>query len=442
MKRREFLKYGAAGIASASLGLSADSAFAQSACGTCGTGLQTVGTTSFILGIKDVACTLIDGQTVNMLGYSLTSYTRTAPGCVPGPILRAREGGRVQITITNDRKETHGFEIVGIPGTRTEVAPGCSCTITFTAPVAGTYMYHDPYGGTPLYRILGLHGVLVIEPIAGMTPRMSRTPYSLDKLAPEQRAAITALFDALGTTARFQGGAAGKWVPAPLNAEHSLQEKIWVCSSVDPKFNALITPGQPIASNPTLTSDVVGNFVPRYFTLNNRSGYDLHDDDETLGHLPVIPKNYIGEPTLLRIVNAGLAHHANHFHGNHLMDLAKVDLDPLSPTFGRQLVSTNIFEVDTVPMWPMQRRDLLLPYEIPPDIPYQIPVSGPTGSQFQRMVNGQAQEPFPLRYVMHCHTEMSQTAAGGNYPQGMVSHWEIHGGLGGRAKAAGKLAAR
>jgi hypothetical protein len=56
------------------------------------------------------------------------------------------------------------------------------------------------------------------------------------------------------------------------------------------------------------------------------------------------------------------------------------------------------------------------------------------------MVNGQAQEPFPLRYVMHCHTEMSQTAAGGNYPQGMVSHWEILGGVGGRAKA--KLATR
>ena len=45
-------------------------------------------------------------------------------------------------------------------------------------------------------------------------------------------------------------------------------------------------------------------------------------------------------------------------------------------------------------------------------------------------------EPFPLRYVMHCHCEMSQTASGGNYPQGMVTRWEIVGGLGGRAQLA------
>jgi hypothetical protein len=37
------------------------------------------------------------------------------------------------------------------------------------------------------------------------------------------------------------------------------------------------------------------------------------------------------------------------------------------------------------------------------------------------------QEPFPLRYVMHCHCEMSNTAGGGNYPQGMVTHWEMLG---------------
>jgi hypothetical protein len=41
---------------------------------------------------------------------------------------------------------------------------------------------------------------------------------------------------------------------------------------------------------------------------------------------------------------------------------------------------------------------------------------------------------------MHCHTEMSQTAAGGNYPQGMATHFEILGGVGGRPK--GKLATR
>jgi hypothetical protein len=37
------------------------------------------------------------------------------------------------------------------------------------------------------------------------------------------------------------------------------------------------------------------------------------------------------------------------------------------------------------------------------------------------------EEPFPLLYPMHCHIEMSQTASGGQYPQGMVTHWELLG---------------
>jgi hypothetical protein len=364
-----------------------------------------------------------------MLGFGLGAQAAR----VPGPVLRVREGTSVQITISNNRRETHGFEITGIPGSKTEIAPGCLCIVNFTAPTAGTYLYHDGFGGTPLFRILGLHGVLVVEPINGTTAAGSRTPYSLDKLTAEQRAAITSVFDALGNTERFQGGAAGNWVPAPSNVEFSNQEKIWLLSQVDPRFNALLVPGQPIRSNPALTSDVVGNFVPRYFTINNRSGFDLSENED------VVPKNFIGEPTLLRVVNAGLAHHANHIHGNSVFDLARAELDPASPSFGRVVVSSNILERDTWAMFPLERRDELLPYEIPPDIPFQIPVSNPNpaASQFTRMVNGQAQEPFPLRYVMHCHTEMSQTAAGGNYPQGLVTHWEILGGLGGRTRVAG-----
>jgi hypothetical protein len=84
----------------------------------------------------------------------------------------------------------------------------------------------------------------------------------------------------------------------------------------------------------------------------------------------------------------------------------------------------------------MDRRDVLLPFEIPPDIPYRTPVGSaqPGETQFERMVKGQTQEPFPLRYVMHDHNEISQTAAGGNYPQGLVTHFEIMGGLGKRPK--------
>ena len=52
---------------------------------------------------------------------------------------------------------------------------------------------------------------------------------------------------------------------------------------------------------------------------------------------------------------------------------------------------------------------MLLPFERPADAAVWPP----------------KQEPFPMRYVMHCHTEMSNTAGGGNYPQGLVTHWEM-----------------
>lgn len=431
MDRREFLIYGAAGAA-IGLVIEPTAALAQS-------------TATFQLAIGDVRTRMVDGEYVNQIGFSLVSgYVPTGkvapkPTRVPGPVLRVREGTPVQISVTNNRKEWHGFEITNIPASKTQIAPGGSAMVSFTAPQAGTYIYHDTWGGTPLYRLLGLHGVMVVEPASGKTAKGSITPYSLDKIDAGARYSVSALFDALGMTERFQGGLAGKWKPAALTTEHDIQEKIWVCSSIDPRLNALVTPDQPIASNRTLTSNIVNIFEPQYFTLNNRCGYDLHADDkdgvDNYSVVPVIPQNYIGEPTLIRCVNVGLCHHSNHIHGNHLMELADVDFTANSPSYGRQVVEGSILEVDTWEMWPMQRCDMLLPYEIPPDIPYRIPLASPTGSQFQRMVNGQAQEPFPLRYVMHCHTEMSQTAKGGNYPQGLVSHWELWGGLGGRAKA-------
>jgi FtsP/CotA-like multicopper oxidase with cupredoxin domain len=338
-------------------------------------------------------------------------------------VLRVREGSAVRINVSNRRPEPHSFEITNIPQSRLQLAAGSSGTVCFTAPVGGTYLYHDASNGL-LYRVLGLHGVLVVEPLVGTTPNGSPTPYSRDSQTP----AIRVLFDALGTN-RFPGK---KWQPASLQEAFSTQERVWVLNTVDPKFNALVTPGQPIRLDANLTGNMVANFVPRYFTINNASGFDLHDRED------VVIKNYIGEPTVLRVANAGLAHHYMHYHGNDLMSLAGLEFDALSPNAGQVVVERNIFELDTHAIWPMERRDLLIPLEVPHDIPFRVPISNPDplARQFDRMVAGKAQEPFPLRYVIHDHVEMSNTAAGGNYPQGMVTQWEILGGLGGRELAA------
>jgi tRNA(Arg) A34 adenosine deaminase TadA len=80
---------------------------------------------------------------------------------------------------------------------------------------------------------------------------------------------------------------------------------------------------------------------------------------------------------------------------------------------GAVVVRDNILERDGWSLRPLDRKDMLLPFEVPKDIP---PAVWPP-----------REEPFPLRYAMHCHTEMSQTAGGGNYPQGLVTHWELLG---------------
>ncbi len=119
------------------------------------------------------------------------------------------------------------------------------------------------------------------------------------------------------------------------------------------------------------------------------------------------------------------------------MELSQADL-----ATGEVVVRDNILERDVWQTWPMQRRDMLLPYEVPPDIPFPNPVTGEAiafvaGEASAGQAVAVVEEPFPLRFVMHCHTEMSQTAAGGNYPQGLVTHWEIQGPLGGRAALTG-----
>ncbi|MEQ1709902.1 MAG: multicopper oxidase domain-containing protein [Hyphomicrobium sp.] len=419
MKRREFLKYGGAGLA-VTTATTVPLSSAANACSvgqSCPTALGTIS-----LRIDDKRIMMVDGRFFNFLAFKRTDVG-SEDFRVPGPILRIREGDSVTISVRNDRPEAHGFNITGIPAATIDCIPaGETRCVTFTAPTAGTYLYYDGTRATRepttspalLYRVLGLHGALVVHPLISHTNAGSPTPYSKTTHTP----AIVALFDALGTTERFQGGdPGGRWNGCTIDQEYSYQEKIWLLNQVDPKFNNLITATGITQSSVLL--NIIGNFVPRYFTMNGRSGFDLASGGD------VCPANYIGEPTLIRVINAGLCHHSTHIHGNHLMELAQADL-----TTGTVVVRDNILERDVWQTWPMQRRDMLLPFEVPPDIPFRDPVT----QDGIALADAVAQEPFPLRYVMHCHTEMSQTAAGGNYPQGVVTHWEIEGPLGGRAQ--------
>ncbi|MGL4395824.1 MAG: multicopper oxidase domain-containing protein [Hyphomicrobium sp.] len=458
MRRRDLLKFTSYGALVAAVTTSPQWAFADGLCGPCtGAGVE-VADVEIHLAIMRQRVEMVDGKQIFMLGYKdlggglCTAFpgdpNSTCTGArIPGPVLRVKQGQRVKITIDNLRAERHGFAITGYPAATTEIAPNGCCSVSFVADQTGTFLYHDNLGGSPLYRLLGLHGAFIVQPdYAAMLPGALITPYAASQMTPATRLIFEALGDVTKVNGRFPGG---KWVPCAIDQPYSTQEKIWLETQVDPRLNALLNGSEsaPIASSPSLTSNIWDTFTPRYFTINGRSGFDLSE------HEDVVCKNFIGEPTLIRCINAGLAHHANHIHGNHVFELAEAD--PIRDALGRGFDSGNVAmlssvpERDVWPMWPMQRCDMLLPYEVPPDIPFDIKIGGVAQpSQFEAMVARNVNietapaplvstfEPFPLRYVMHCHCEMSTTAAGGNYPQGLVTHWEILGGLGGRAQLA------
>lgn len=357
MRRRQFLAYGAASAAALMLGTEA-SAQAQ---------------VRVALRIEPVDAEMIDGEIVFQLLFFGESGVR--------PVIRATEGDSVQLTVFNNDTRAHGFTVRGVPGASiSSIAAGRSRSVTFTAPRGGTYLYFDPLRA-PIYRVLGLHGAFVSAPRNPNTPSGVATPFS----AAAQTPAVRSLFEALGPPGRFAGR---RWIPG--------RDRVWVFSQTDPALNQRVDANLPIDA-----ASVVASFAPRYFTLNGLSGVDAAHDHDTK------PEGYVGEPLILRVLNAGLATHSPHIHGNHVMPLSTVNGS------GAQVVNTNIIECDTWTMAPLERKDLLLPFERPPDIP----------DAAYPMV----QEPFPLRYPMHCHTEMSQTAGGGNYPQGLIADWEILG---------------
>jgi multicopper oxidase len=89
---------------------------------------------------------------------------------LPGPLLTARAGDRLQIDVANDLPEEtsvhwHGIalrnDMDGVPGvTQTAIASGSKFRYEFTVPDPGTFFYH-PHVGVQLDR--GLYGVLIVD---------------------------------------------------------------------------------------------------------------------------------------------------------------------------------------------------------------------------------------------------------------------------------------
>ncbi|KMS52116.1 copper resistance system multicopper oxidase [Sphingobium cupriresistens] len=105
-----------------------------------------------------------------------SAHAITINGTVPAPLIRLKEGQRVQIAVTNRLKEDtsihwHGlivpFQMDGVPGVSFPgIRPGETFTYDFPIRQSGTYWYHSHSG---MQEAMGHYGPIVIDP-AGVDP--------------------------------------------------------------------------------------------------------------------------------------------------------------------------------------------------------------------------------------------------------------------------------
>ena len=414
MNRRDFLKIGASGLTMVAVGTMADWPLFLSGSPAFASHLA-----SDRLDLEMVAtmAEMVDRVQVPMWAFRLkeTDHEDMVGGeRIPGPGLIALTGDRIRLRITNSVGQggAHGFAIPGVPLTvdgnvvsQVTIPANDDVTIEFTAPAAGTYMYLDPFNA-PVNRVMGLHGVLIVLP----DPVGNNTPYS----NPTSR--VQHLFDDLGSTDHFPGN---PWDP--------MRNVVWLFNVIDPfKCAAAAIPG---ALAPAVFLD---NFLPQYFTINGKSGYfsaqhahgvtgdmEEHAEEtrtsfaEGLFDLQrnISVRGTVGQPALIRSLNAGVMWQSPHIHGNHVYLLSHANA-----VSGNRKIFNNLTMVDTWSIAPCDIKDVLLPFIQPPDIPAHT---------WARLANDTSDELFPLIYPMHDHNELSNTAAGGNYPFGAATHWQI-----------------
>ena len=298
----------------------------------------------------------------------------------PDATLHAVEGEDIHVEVTNRLDEDHSFVIEDRVAHRDivnsgRIGPGQTWTGTFAAPPAGIYIFQDTLQ-RPLNRVMGLHGMFIVMPPQPVV----RT---------------------LGTPLRAYS------TGDPVLVE---RQWVWELHGVDPVWHELASAGfSKVADFP--------RYVARYFTINNRSGVlafssdGAKEDTKPRGHMRVP-----GEPgQLIRLANVGVNVHGAHFHGNHVHVVANGGRvlntrgdDTTLP--GNEPFIDHAMERDVVLMEPLNHKDVILPFEQPRDI----------ATPERSLVAG-----VSFDYPMHSHAEMSQTAAGGLYPNGMLTDWEL-----------------
>lgn len=281
--------------------------------------------------------TQITGEDIYHRGFSASTGSLD----VPGESFIVQEGDTVQITIVNTLNTSHSFVIDGLVDSGT-ISPGQTKTVSFTADKVGSFMYYDKRNA-PYNRMTGLHGAMAVMP---------------------------------------QGSSNRLYPGSPT----FVQQQFWVFNDIDPSWNDAVRRGRTPSTA----------YEPRYFTLNGLGGRPpgapgAHDPNlDAITDPRSALHGHVGDRTLIRVFNAGLAQQAVHTHANHMEWLT---------SNGR--VRDQIWKKDIIPLdGNMGQIDVIFPFEVPPD-------------SWPKVTTG--------TYPMHLHTEMSQTAGGGFYMFGAMT---------------------
>jgi FtsP/CotA-like multicopper oxidase with cupredoxin domain len=473
MKRREFIKYGACGLTLIALGgCKKDSSSPKPGGGNGENNLPTPPPQPLTvnLSMEDALVEMVDTTQVYFWLFKLQGALQPS---IPGPVIVAFTGDNLSINVTNNLDEVHEFRIIAAGPNLTDlntgpINPGQTATLNFIAPPGGTYMYLDPRNA-PVNRVLGLHGAFIVLPAAARnaTPgpglifgAPAITPYSTPTTQ------VQRLFNDLGNQPFFPGQSwvpvrpADQPIPEPLRmaleqrllpaAELARLEalepflfrtRIWVFNSVDPTFNFIAQNGGNAEPGGGIDPAFFrANFLARYFLTNGKSGaFSSLEDTAPESVLAA----FIGEPHVVRILNAGMEDFSPHLHANHFYVIAENNVVQENVThpdsFTLRTVERDISfsQLQADPLGASSRLfldggsrvDWVVPYIRPPDIPGNpnTPLQDLIPQELAIVLEGVPQ--WPLMYPMHSHVEQDQTAAGGNYPQGLITHFLFLGEL-------------
>jgi nitrite reductase (NO-forming) len=210
-----------------------------------------------------------------------TTYTYwTFNGKVPGPMLRARVGDTIEITMKNAKSSAmiHNVDLHAVWGqgggaALTSVAPGEEKSFVFKALNPGLYVYHCATPVIPQHISSGMYGMILIEPEGGL-PKVDKEFYvmqgdmyadgagpekefSLDKMMAEQPTNVVMNGSAgalagnpmkvkVGDNVRVFFGVGGPNLTSSFHAIGTIFDKVWAEGNTGtPELNVQTTTVPP-----------------------------------------------------------------------------------------------------------------------------------------------------------------------------------------------------